>query len=197
MMTESEFKSLSMGEKDREQKLPRQPIVEKERKKDELRPKDTPIKHNRTKKTVDNRLPHEINEIIQQEWNRKFTNSEVSDPIEFIMNMELKNNGQKKKEKKFSLPHIDESMEAIERLKRRYQHHEKKEKVHFSEEELNRVRKNWFNEFDDILQGTPEKLPPLREVNHEINLIDEEMKYKHHMPRCPASVRAETQEKLN
>ncbi|KAG6858984.1 hypothetical protein C0995_012448, partial [Termitomyces sp. Mi166 len=34
-------------------------------------------------------------------------------------------------------------------------------------------------EFVDIINGTKEELPPWREVNHEINLIDEGKQYKY------------------
>ncbi|KAG6870268.1 hypothetical protein C0995_014134 [Termitomyces sp. Mi166 len=54
-----------------------------------------------------------------------------------------------------------------------------------SEEDFPRLRQAWQQEFADIVNGTKEELPPWREVNHEINLIDNSRQYKYHLPRCP------------
>ncbi|KAJ6622483.1 hypothetical protein B0H10DRAFT_2014028 [Mycena sp. CBHHK59/15] len=43
----------------------------------------------------------------------------------------------------------------------------------------------------------PLRLPPLREINHQINLIDEEALYNYHMPRCPDALRPQLREKIN
>ena len=39
--------------------------------------------------------------------------------------------------------------------------------------------------FSDILGPLPLELPPLREVLHEIPLIDESKQLKHRLPKCP------------
>ena len=64
--------------------------------------------------------------------------------------------------------------------------------------QLDRVglRAKWFEEFKDITSGVPEVLPPLREVNHRIPLIDEKMQYHYHLPRCPEAVRPALMEKI-
>jgi hypothetical protein len=66
-----------------------------------------------------------------------------------------------------------------------------------TEEDIPQLREHWRNEYDDIVNGTPSKLPPFREINHEIHLIDENRRYNYHAPRCPQSLRAEFYEKLN
>ncbi|KAF9006390.1 hypothetical protein BDZ89DRAFT_965954 [Hymenopellis radicata] len=39
-------------------------------------------------------------------------------------------------------------------------------------------------------------MPPWREVNHEINLVDDDKRYHYHIPaRCPHSLRDELREK--
>ncbi|KAG6883583.1 hypothetical protein C0992_008407 [Termitomyces sp. T32_za158] len=53
------------------------------------------------------------------------------------------------------------------------------------EEDILRLRQHWQQEFVDIVNGTKPKLPPWREVNHEINLIDKTKQYKYHLPHCP------------
>ena len=54
-----------------------------------------------------------------------------------------------------------------------------------------------YDKYKEILQGTKEELPPLREVNHEINLIDPNAKYTYHLPRCTVALREQFHEKLN
>jgi len=66
-----------------------------------------------------------------------------------------------------------------------------------SEKDLPYLRQKWYNEYQEILQGMREQLPPIREVNHEINLIDPAMRYKYHLPRCPTTLREEFHKKLN
>jgi hypothetical protein len=59
------------------------------------------------------------------------------------------------------------------------------------------LRDRWCKEYTDILGGTQDRLPLWREVNHEINLIDEDKRYTYHLPRCPNSLRDEFHEKVN
>ena len=40
------------------------------------------------------------------------------------------------------------------------------------------------------------KLPPLREVNHRIPLVDEGKQYAYHLPRCPDSLKPQLAEKI-
>jgi hypothetical protein len=41
--------------------------------------------------------------------------------------------------------------------------------------DIPRLREQWFERYDDILGSIPLELPPLREVNHHIPLVDEKM----------------------
>jgi hypothetical protein len=65
-----------------------------------------------------------------------------------------------------------------------------------TEEDIPRSREEWMKSCEDIMKGAPEKLPPLREVNHRIPLIDENKRYKYHTPRCPDSLKPELVEKI-
>jgi hypothetical protein len=65
------------------------------------------------------------------------------------------------------------------------------------EDDIPWLKQQWYEEFKDILQGTLSRLPPLREVNHEINLIDPNKKYTHHLLTCPVPLRTQFYEKLN
>jgi hypothetical protein len=66
-----------------------------------------------------------------------------------------------------------------------------------SEDNIPRLKHQWYEEFKDILQETPSRLPPLREVNHEINLIDPNKRYTHHLLTWPVPLRTQFYEKLN
>ncbi|PBK97567.1 hypothetical protein ARMGADRAFT_922202, partial [Armillaria gallica] len=63
-------------------------------------------------------------------------------------------------------------------------------------EHIPSLRQEWYDEFEDLLQGVPEQMPPFREVNHEIPLIDSGACYHYHLPRCPNSLKAEFSEKV-
>lgn len=65
-----------------------------------------------------------------------------------------------------------------------------------SEKRLEELRQEFFKEYEDFLSGTPEKLPPLREVNHQIPLIDENKQYVYPLPRCPDTVKGELHAKI-
>jgi hypothetical protein len=40
------------------------------------------------------------------------------------------------------------------------------------------------------------ELPPFREVNHRIPLIDENLRYNYHLPRCPKALQEELRQKI-
>jgi hypothetical protein len=49
-------------------------------------------------------------------------------------------------------------------------------------DEYSHLRDHWCNDYADIMDGVQEVLPPWREVNHEIHLIDESKRYHYHLP---------------
>ena len=63
--------------------------------------------------------------------------------------------------------------------------------------DLENLRKAWKEEYTDMVNGTPNKLPPLRDINHEIHIVDPNQKYTYHAPRCPQALRSEFYDKLN
>jgi hypothetical protein len=54
----------------------------------------------------------------------------------------------------------------------------------------------WFAKYADILNGAPAELPPLREINHWIPLIEEQKHYHYHLPQCPEAMKPQLLEKL-
>ena len=45
--------------------------------------------------------------------------------------------------------------------------------------------RSWDNNITDLVSGIPLKLPPIWEVNHEINLIDPKKHIHYRLPKCP------------
>ncbi|KAG6898987.1 hypothetical protein C0993_002008 [Termitomyces sp. T159_Od127] len=66
-----------------------------------------------------------------------------------------------------------------------------------TEEDILRLRQQWQRKYADIVNGTKEELPPWREVNHEINLIDNHKQYKYHLPHCPQGLQDQLWKKAN
>src|SRR3984957_7382032 len=64
------------------------------------------------------------------------------------------------------------------------------------EEQLFDLRKNWVESAKDILSGAPNHLPPLREVNHKIPIIDEEKQYNYYLPQCPGALKTQLINKI-
>jgi hypothetical protein len=74
---------------------------------------------------------------------------------------------------------------------------QKKPRENPQNDEYAHLRDHWREDYADILDGTRDGLPPWREVNHEIHLIDPSKRYHYHLPRCPNSLRDEFYAKVN
>lgn len=59
------------------------------------------------------------------------------------------------------------------------------------------LREQWFRQVEDLVGPIPLELPPMREINHRIPLIDEQHRYNYHHPRCPDAVRGELKAKMD
>ena len=51
--------------------------------------------------------------------------------------------------------------------------------------DIPRLRNEWVDACDGLFVNQPDELPPLREINHKIPLIDESKVYHHRQPKCP------------
>ena len=188
---------------------------------------DRPIPPRETRHIYDPRLPKELNELLQSMQDSKWRTTDLETyqqarPEEMLEGQRAPRIGRTPNKRKkraapqLRLPTIDESMASLDDLRRRYDHkrrrppdhnrnHEnpsrsskgKEKAVVLTEEDIPQLTQRWHDEYQDILQGTKEELPPLREVNHEINLIDPDKRYNYHLPRCPSAYRSEFHEKLN
>ncbi len=182
---------------------------------------DSPILPRQQLWVHDPQLPRELNELLNSMWAMKQRmalemeqyrtpqKSEVSRPREFssyIRDIQQDNKWGNEKPP-LRLPMINESTASINALKKKYampvarlndpSHKDKGKAMELNDEENQCLRQRWYDEFQEILQGTKEELPPLREVNHEINLIDSNRQYTYHLPRCPVALREEFHAKIN
>ncbi len=71
-----------------------------------------------------------------------------------------------------------------------------KEKAVYHDGDIPELWQHWHDEYKDLLQGVPESMPPFREVDHEIPLINQGKRYHYHLPHCPNSLKAEFNEKV-
>ncbi|KAF8126104.1 hypothetical protein K438DRAFT_1454354, partial [Mycena galopus ATCC 62051] len=70
-------------------------------------------------------------------------------------------------------------------------------KVIYTEKDIPRLIERWMDLSVDIMSGVPEKMPPMRAVNHRIPLVDEKKVYNYHLPRCPDAMKEQLIEKIN
>ena len=64
------------------------------------------------------------------------------------------------------------------------------------ENQFQTIRQQLLHEYQDLFQPVPPGLPPLREVNHTIPLIDDNKRYSYHLPRCPEALRTQLSDKI-
>ena len=63
--------------------------------------------------------------------------------------------------------------------------------------DIPKLREEWMELIQDIACPIPEELPPFHEINHEINLIDEDKQYRYHHPRFPDHYVTDLNEKIS
>ena len=64
------------------------------------------------------------------------------------------------------------------------------------DDNIPQLLRSWDNNITDLVSGIPLKLPPIREVNHEINLIDPKKRIHYCLPKCPEHFREELSQKI-
>ena len=96
--------------------------------------------------------------------------------------------------------HILEEIESTSRGKGAQQPRGKEKTenrgVKMDDEGLERKRRRWLEEYKELISGVPPVLPPLREVQHRIPLVDPKKRYPYHMPRCPDAIKPALLEKI-
>ncbi|KIJ51957.1 hypothetical protein M422DRAFT_156901, partial [Sphaerobolus stellatus SS14] len=70
-------------------------------------------------------------------------------------------------------------------------------RISLNESDILALREAWQNRYEDIFGDIPLELPPLREVNHEIKLIDPSKVIQYRTSRCPESLKEQLIDKTN
>ncbi|KIJ48388.1 hypothetical protein M422DRAFT_162722, partial [Sphaerobolus stellatus SS14] len=70
-------------------------------------------------------------------------------------------------------------------------------RISLNESDIPVLREAWQNRYADIFGDIPLELPPFREVNHEIKLIDPSKVIRYRNPRCPESLKEQSIDKIN
>ena len=68
--------------------------------------------------------------------------------------------------------------------------------IKLSEKDIPKLREQWLDHCSELFE-VPLVLPPFREVNHEIKLIDESKQFNYHMPKCPDILKEQLVVKIN
>ena len=184
---------------------------------------DRPIPPPETYHAYDPRLPKELNELLGTmqvtKWQALDT-EKYRDPLpeEILETNHIPKPKRNPTERKrnpppqFRLPSVDDSLASLDALRRKHDPVRRKppdanrlkppskgkeKATTYTEDDIPSLTQQWCDGYQDILQGTPEELPPLREVNHEINLINPDHRYTYHLPRCPEAYREEFYSKLD
>jgi hypothetical protein len=58
------------------------------------------------------------------------------------------------------------------------------------------LHEEWMGKITDLVSGIPLELPPLREVNHESNLVDPTKCIRYQLPKCPEHFRIDLSMKI-
>ena len=64
-------------------------------------------------------------------------------------------------------------------------------------ERLSAIRESWMDKITDLVNGVPPKVPPLRMINHEINLINLNKQINYRLPKCPDTFKEELAEEIS
>ena len=64
------------------------------------------------------------------------------------------------------------------------------------DDDIPQLRRSWDNNITDLVSGIPLKLLPIREVNHEINLIDPKKHIHYCLLKCPEHFCEELSQKI-
>ena len=66
----------------------------------------------------------------------------------------------------------------------------------YTHSDIPQLHEEIAEKYSNLLGPLPLKLPPFREVSHEIPLIDESKQLKHRLPKCPEAFHSELAQKI-
>ena len=137
-------------------------------------------------------------EIVQEFSRTRFAQRHTEDlrytrTVEYLQKMNEEDNqtselidvpdetGRTERLRRLSLPDLEKRLNGVET---------------WTNDDIPYVRERWFRVNQDILTGTPEKLPPFRGINHHIPLIEDKKQYNYYLPRCPDALKPQLMEKI-
>ena len=59
------------------------------------------------------------------------------------------------------------------------------------------LRAQWMDWITNLISGVAPKVPPFRQINHEINLIDPNKQINYWLPKCPDALKEKLAEKIS
>ena len=59
------------------------------------------------------------------------------------------------------------------------------------------LRAQWMDRITDLVSRVPPKVPPFRQINHEINPADPNKWINYRLPKCPDALKEELAEKIS
>ncbi|KIJ25035.1 hypothetical protein M422DRAFT_119652, partial [Sphaerobolus stellatus SS14] len=69
--------------------------------------------------------------------------------------------------------------------------------LQLTKDDFSRLRSQWKEKYSDLFGKIPLELPPMREVNHRIKLIDPDKRFNYRLPKCPEALRPQLHAKID
>ena len=69
--------------------------------------------------------------------------------------------------------------------------------IQLTKDDFTHLRSQWKEKYADLFGDIPLELPPMREVNHRIKLIDPDKRFNYRLPKCPEALRPQLHAKID
>ncbi|KIJ32260.1 hypothetical protein M422DRAFT_131009, partial [Sphaerobolus stellatus SS14] len=69
--------------------------------------------------------------------------------------------------------------------------------LQLTKDDFSHLRCQWKEKYSNLFGDIPLELPPMREVNHRIKLIDPDKRFNYHLPKCPEALRPQLHAKID
>ncbi len=66
-----------------------------------------------------------------------------------------------------------------------------------TDKDIPKLRDQWFQRYEHLFEEPEPVLPPKREVEHQIPLIEDDKHYAYYMPRCPDYLKEQLRDKID
>ena len=102
-----------------------------------------------------------------------------------------------KDQKKRDEKRDESSSRAVKRMEKRTQRKTNRSSPQPMDQDIPQLREQWTAECRRSFESQPDRLPPLRKINHRIPLVDESKRHHYRQPRCPEAFREALLTKIN